>query len=100
MQMQIPQASDIAMPAPVMANTALGKPPRHAEAAPADENKTLHPQISLEAAKVQQLGASLGTKLRPESAQKIQVRIRQQGFAGLSEFSATAKAKPRICSMR
>ena len=77
MQMQIPQASDIDMPAPVMATTALGKPPRHAEAAPADENKTLHPQISLEAAKVQQLGASLGTKLRPESAQKIQVCIRQ-----------------------
>ena len=34
---------------------------------------TLQPQISTEAAKLQQLGAKMGTKLRPESAQKIQV---------------------------
>lgn len=45
------------------------------QAAEHAEGSALEPQISLEAAKLQQLGASMGTKLRPESAQKIQVSL-------------------------
>ena len=53
------------------------QPPPQAQAQEAKllikKDDSLQPQISLEASKLQQLGASMGTKLRPESAQKIQV---------------------------
>ena len=73
MQMQMPETPRISVPTPVAACTSVNKPPRRSETGFITEVKALQPQISLEAAKVQQLGASLGAKLRPESAQKIQV---------------------------
>lgn len=47
--------------------------PTDADSGLAAQERHLQPQISLEAAKLQQLGAAMGTRLRPESAQKIQV---------------------------
>lgn len=75
MQMQMPENPATSMPTPIIASPIASKPREHTEAKLDEDGKTLQPQISLEAAKVQRLGASMGTKLRPESAQKIQVCI-------------------------
>ncbi len=73
MQLQAPQSPSLHVPGPSRASSSASKPPQQSTIRPAEGSTILQPQISLEVAEVQQMGASFGAKLRPESAQKIQV---------------------------
>lgn len=51
-----------------------------------NDASSMQPGISSEAASLQQLGAKMGTKLRPESAQKIQVSLVHPFLEGREVF--------------